>query len=81
MKKDNGINALKGVMAFVTLICSIVVGLVVELAIAGMDIVYWTFADRGLWLVLWTMIAYAIAIFLGKDLFFNKNINLTMEDN
>ena len=81
MEKDNGINALKGVMAFVTLICSIVVGFVIELAIAGMDIVYWTFADRGLWLALWTCIAYAIALFIGKDVFFAKNVDFAMEDN
>ena len=81
MEKDNGLNALKGVMAFVTLICSVVVGFVIELAIAGMDIVYWTFADRGLWLILWAVIAYAVALFVGRDLFFTKNVDFDMEDN
>ena len=81
MNKSDGTQALRCVMAFVMLICSIVIGFVVELTIAGMDIIYWTFSDRGLWLVLWTIITYAIVIFLNKDAFFSKHIDLAIEDN
>ena len=78
---DNGIGALKCVMAFAMLICSLVIALAVELAIAGTNITHWTFAERGLWLALWTIIAYAIAIFLCRDLFFAKNVDFDVEDN
>ena len=50
---------LKSVAICIVLLCAFVVGLAVELLIAGVNIVYWTFAARGLWLILWTAIAFA----------------------
>jgi hypothetical protein len=77
----NGIKALKYVMAFVLLLCSIAAGLTVELVIAGANIIYWTFAERGLWLLLWTAITYAIMFLFSKDMFIAKDNRVVEGEN
>ena len=81
-KTNDGVNALKHVMSFVLLICALIIGFAVELAIAGMDIVYWTFSARGLWLVLWTSITYLIAMIRFNHVFATKKtIDMECESN
>lgn len=65
-------NALKAVMVFALLLCAIVAGFAVELMVVGVNIIYWSFAERGLWLLLWTAIVYAVLYFFAKDAFNTK---------
>ena len=60
---DNGFKSLKMVMYFVLFLVALVVGLVVDFlvsSVSGIHIVDWNVADRGLWVLLWTLIAFPI---------------------
>jgi hypothetical protein len=68
------------VMTSMLLLCALVVGFVVEFIIAGVNIVEWSFAARGAWLLVWTSIAFLVLCVLNRDLYGFKSNKHSKEE-